>query len=197
MKKSSILAIMAVFMVLFACSENKPVTQETTQTETVKTELSSDELVKKGAYLVQVMGCNDCHSPKKMTDQGPIPDPAFLLSGHPASEPIAKIDKKQTQDWVLFSMGMTAIKGPWGMSFAANLTPDDTGIGNWTFENFKKALKEGKSKGLDGSRMLLPPMPWQNFVNLKDEDAKAIFTYLKSLKPIRNLVPAPKTPDQI
>jgi hypothetical protein len=65
-------------------------------------------------------------------------------------------------------MGSTATIGPWGMSFAGNLTPDDTGIGNWTYENFEKAMRKGKFKGLDGSRPILPPMPWQMLANVTD-----------------------------
>jgi hypothetical protein len=192
MKKTTILLAMTALTLMIACSESKPEIKETPKSVPTQTELGD-----RGKYLVSIMGCHDCHSPKTMTPQGPQPDPERLLSGHPANEPIAKIDKKATQDWVLFSMGLTAAKGPWGMSFAANLTPDDTGIGNWTYENFEKAMRKGKFKGLDGSRPLLPPMPWQMLANTSDEDTKAIFTYLKSLKPVKNLVPAPKTPDQI
>jgi hypothetical protein len=54
---------------------------------------------------------------------------------------------------------------------------------------FKKALSEGKYKGLDGNRMLLPHMPWQNYRNIKDEDLKAVFAFLKSTKPVKNVVP--------
>jgi hypothetical protein len=198
MKKLTILVTVASTIFFVACSENTSKTEQTPATTMASSvEPSHSEMVKKGEYLVSIMGCHDCHSPKKMTQQGPVPDPELLLSGHPANEPLAKIDAKATQGWVLFSMGMTAIKGPWGMSFSANLTPDETGIANWTFENFKKAFKEGKAKGLEGGRMLLPPMPWQVYANVTDEDAKAIFTYLKSIKPIKNLVPAPKTPNQI
>jgi hypothetical protein len=80
--------------------------------------------------------------------------------------------------------------GPWGTTFAANLTPDDTGIGTWTETQFKNALTHGKLKGLNGSRMIMPPMPWQNFVALKDKDVKAIYYYLKSLPPYKNIVPS-------
>jgi cytochrome c551/c552 len=192
MKKLVIFAMLAVITLVIACSENKP-----DMKETPKTELSQTEMVNKGKYLVSIMGCNDCHSPKVMTPQGPAPDPERLLSGHPANEVMPKYDKKASQGWVLFNMNSTATIGPWGMSFAANLTPDDTGIANWTYENFEKAMRQGKFKGLEGSRMLMPPMPWQMLANTSDEDTKAIFAYLKSLKPINNVVPAPKTPDQI
>jgi hypothetical protein len=156
--------------------------------------------VKRGAYLVQMMGCNDCHSPKIITPQGPAPDPNLLLSGHPASAALPKINDKnavKTGEWILFNAHNTAAAGPWGISFAANLTPDETGIGAWTFEQFKKALTEGKSKGLDGTRPLLPPMPWPNYIGAAEEDLQAIFAYLKSLPPIKNLPPAPVTPDKM
>lgn len=89
----------------------------------------------------------------------------------------------------MFTHTNTAIAGPWGISFTANITSDSTGIGMWTLDQFKKAFKEGKYKGLDNSRPLLPPMPRQNYKNIKDEDAEAIFAFLKSTKPVHNIVP--------
>jgi len=92
---------------------------------------SSSELqtttVKKGEYLVTVAGCNDCHSPKIMTDLGPAPDPARLLSGHPADEKVSPYDTVASKNWILFSLSGTSAHGPWGTSFAANITPDTTG----------------------------------------------------------------------
>ena len=84
--------------------------------------------------------------------------------------------------------------GPWGTSFAANITSDETGIGNWTEEQFERALRHGLYKGMEGSRPLLPPMPWQNLANLKPEDMRDMFAYLKSTKPVENVVPAPIPP---
>lgn len=148
-------------------------------------------LAKHGEYLVTIMGCGDCHTPKKLGPQGPIPDMDRLLSGYDAAQPLGAYDTAiaRGRAWVLFNNQNTAVAGPWGVSFAANLTPDPTGIGDWSLANFKKALKEGKYKGIDGSRPLLPPMPWQNFANLSDEDIEAIFAYLRSIKPVNNLVP--------
>lgn len=97
----------------------------------------------------------------------------------------------------MFYPDLTAAAGPWGISFAANLTPDQSGIGTWTEEQFKKALTQGKFKGIDGARTLLPPMPWFNYTVLKDEDASAIFAYLKSINPVVNVVPQPIPPDQM
>lgn len=166
-------------------------------TTTVGAEISKDSLVKRGEYLVTTMGCHDCHTPMKMTAQGPQRDMENMLSGHPAQLPIGKIDTTIMKSWLLFGHSTTSMAGPWGVSFSANITSDETGIGNWTEEQFKKAIVEGKYKGLDGSRPLLPPMPWENFKHVRDEDVKAIFTFLKSTKPVKNIVPAAIPPTEL
>jgi hypothetical protein len=84
--------------------------------------------------------------------------------------------------------------GPWGVSYAANLTPDSTGILAWTEEQFITALRDGFSKGIKGNRMLLPPMPLQATKHFKDEELKAMFAYLKTIKSIKNIVPQPLPP---
>lgn len=153
--------------------------------------------IDKGRYLVTIMGCADCHAPKTMTPQGPVPDPKLGLSGHPASIPVGKVAKDALTDWVLFHPMNTVAVGPWGASFSANLTPDETGIGTWSEEQFIIALTEGKSKGIRTARPLLPPMPWPNYANMKKEDLVAIFAYMKSCKPVKNLVPQPISPDKL
>jgi hypothetical protein len=128
---------------------------------------------------------------------GPEPDPNRLFSGHPADMPVDKVDTSQLHSWVLTNMMNTVWVGPWGVSFTANLTSDATGIGNWTAENFRKAIREGKYKGMDNTRPLLPPMPWTVYKNLTDEDLNAIFAYLKTTRPVNNVVPAPIAPPDI
>ncbi|MCB0586996.1 MAG: diheme cytochrome c-553, partial [Phaeodactylibacter sp.] len=64
-------------------------------------------------------------------------------------------------------------------------------------EQFRKAFTEGKSKGLEGTRPILPPMPWANYINIVDEDLKAIFAYLKSTNPVENAVPNPIPPGEL
>ena len=164
------------------------------QSPSVKTTTVQDQktLIARGEYLVTLAGCNDCHSPKVMTPEGPQPDPSKLLSGHPSGMPLPA--EKGTGEWVYFHMNGTATKGPWGVSYAANLTPDETGIGNWTEEQFLSAMKEGSYKGMKGARKLLPPMPWPAYSKMHDDDVKAIFAYLKSIKPVPNIVPAPQPP---
>jgi hypothetical protein len=155
--------------------------------------LSTEGLIKRGEYLVNAMGCDDCHSPKKMGPQGPEIDFERRFSGHPSNEVSGKVNKSVFNDgWVLFGMGLTSSAGPWGISYAANLTSDATGIGNWTEEQFFRAIRKGLSKGLEGNRPLLPPMPWFAYKNLTDEDLRAVFSYLKSTKPVKNVVPQPK-----
>lgn len=152
--------------------------------------LTEAEEILKGKKLVTTIGCGDCHSPKVFTEFGPAEDPSRLLSGHPQNEPMPIVDKSVLQNWVLFGHQNTMAVGPWGVSYAANLTSDATGIGNWTFEQFKTAMTKGKYKGLEQSRNLLPPMPWPNYAQLEEDELKAIFAYLKSTPPVNNNVPA-------
>lgn len=154
--------------------------------------ISKDSLVNRGAYLVYTMLCDDCHSPKKMGPNGPEIIPELRLSGARQNTRLPQLDVADIKKgWTLFNEDFTSIAGAWGVSFAGNLTSDETGIGNWTEEQFKKAITQGKYKGLDNSRPLLPPMPWPQFSMLNDADVKAIYTYLKSTRPVRNVVPAP------
>jgi len=190
-----------VFLCLLIAAITMQCTQNTSSSPEVKVSAvekpDTAALIKRGEYLVTFGGCNDCHSPKIMTEKGPEPDPKRLLSGHIQGEVLPAItDKKMIApgQWALFSPNMTAAVGPWGTSFAANLTPDDTGIGNWTYAQFEKALREGKSKGLDGTRPLLPPMPWFNYAKMEDGDMQAMFAYLKSIPPVQNAVPNPIPP---
>ena len=191
MSKLIACAVLTAITCCLIISCNQQVTETTTATA-----ISSDSLIKRGHYLVTTMGCKDCHSPKKFGPMGPEPDTSLLLSGHPASMPVAFVDTAALKNWVLFNGMNTAVAGVWGVSFSANLTSDSTGIGGWTEEQFAKALRQGKSKGLDNNRMLLPPMPWPNYIHLADEDLKAIFAYLKSTKPVKNVVPPPIPPTQ-
>lgn len=152
---------------------------------------SAEDLRTRGEYLVTILGCNDCHTPKLMTDHGPVPDQSRLLAGYPSGQHLPPInDPLILKDYALFSQDLTATIGPWGTSFAANLTPDPTGLGNWTFENFERVFREGKFKGLENGRPILPPMPWQNLQKIKPEELNAIWTYLRSIPPVKNTVPA-------
>jgi len=123
--------------------------------------MTEAEQIERGHYLANVAGCNDCHTPGYLYG---APDTTRLLSGSDLG-------------W----------KGPWGVSYARNLTPDpQTGIGPWNETDIVTAIRTGKRP--DG-RVLLPPMPWPDFAHLTDPDAMALAKYLKSLPPIMHKVP--------
>lgn len=191
--KFKIVLIVFVGFLFYSCNTTTENNKEKSDYENPQTE--KDDLIKRGEYIVSTSGCHDCHSPKIMTDMGPMPDPERLLSGHPADETLQPYDKETAKSYILFNMGLTAATGPWGTSFSANLTPDDDGIGSWTEEQFFTAIRKGKYKGMENGRDLLPPMPWFVYANMTDDDLKAVFAYLKSLKPVNNLVPAPIPPE--
>ena len=50
-------------------------------------------MIERGRYLVNLGGCNDCHSPKIFTPMGPVPDTTMLLSGHPADAKLPEVPK--------------------------------------------------------------------------------------------------------
>ncbi len=149
-------------------------------------------MVERGHYLVTLGGCDDCHSPKRMTPKGPVPDETRLLSGHPADAKLPEVSSNLfgPDKWgAITNIHLTGWVGPWGTSYASNLSPDpETGTGAWNEELFIRILRTGKYMG--AGRDILPPMPWYNFAKLTDADLKAIFAYVKSLKPVKNHVPA-------
>jgi hypothetical protein len=149
--------------------------------------------VARGKYLVSFGGCNDCHTPLKLTSKGPAPDMARMLSGHPHDTKLPVPDLKPGP-WFAATAGMTAWTGPWGITYAANLTPDiNTGLGIWTEDMFLTAMRTGRHIG--AGREILPPMPWQNLAALNDNDLKAIYAYLRTIPAIQNPVPTPVSPN--
>lgn len=156
-----------------------------------------EEMVALGKYLVHTSACDDCHTPKIFTEDGRMMlDTTRLLSGHPQNEAVPSLQISALKmDWIAGNMGLTTWVGPWGISYAANLTPDKaTGIGTVTEEMFIRTMRDGKLKGV--GRSLLPPMPWEVYRLKTDEDLKAMYAYLMSLKPIHNQVPQPTPPDK-
>ena len=170
----------------------------TSATSNGEVTISQDSLVKRGRYLVNAIGCDDCHSPKIFTDHGFEIDMEHRFSGHLANSRIGKANTSVMKDgYILFANDLTSAVGPWGQSYSANISSDETGIGNWSEEQFIRALREGKSKGLKEGRPLLPPMPWFVYKNMSDLDLKAIFAYLKTSKPVENRVPGPKSLEEL
>jgi len=136
--------------------------------------------VERGRYLVTITGCHDCHSPKikEMT-----PDLTRALSGRPSTTALPS----ETKTEVHASLDLTAWTGPWGYSVASNLTPEPTtGIGTrYNEASFLATMRTGKKPN---GTPIMPPMPSVVYQNMTDDDLKAIFAYLRTIKPIRNAV---------
>jgi hypothetical protein len=187
--KNTIIAATAIALVAAAgfvtISSTQTRSQEPTQSQGAP---PNAERIERGAYLVKIMGCNDCHTPWKMGPQGPEPDMARMLSGHP--EQIGPLPAAKMNDPFIWagSGTNTAFSGPWGVSYAFNLTPEqNTGLGIWTEDMFIKTIRTGRHMGT--SRPINPPMPWPMYRNATDEDLKSVYAYLRTIKPIVNHVP--------
>lgn len=156
---------------------------------------SGTKATERGRYLVQIGGCNECHTPWTFDKalNMPVPNMSRYLSGHPADAP----DPGGTagkEDIGLIGPTFTSFKMPFGIVYAPNLTPDqDTGLGSWREAEFIRAMRTGKHFGGNG-RAILPPMPWMNLAIMTDDDLKAVFAYLRSIPAIRNPVPEHKVP---
>lgn len=130
-------------------------------TTTPAHQMTQADMVARGDYLTWTSGCNDCHTPGALYG---APDTTRKLSGSEVG-------------W----------RGPWGVSYARNLTPDDeTGLGKWSEKDIVTAIRQGHRP--DGSP-LMPPMPWPAFAHFDSVDAYSIAAYLKSLPPISHKVP--------
>jgi hypothetical protein len=189
--KNTLIAATAVFFVAAAGF----VTISTSQTQSQDPALTQAAKVQRGEYLVKIMGCNDCHTPWKMGPQGPEPDMDRFLSGHPEQiGPLPNVKAAEPFLWSGFPTN-TAFSGPWGVSYTFNLTPDqNTGLGIWTEEMFVSAIRTGRHMGV--SRPINPPMPWPAYRNATDDDLKAVYAYLRTIKPIVNHVPEYRSPEE-
>ena len=140
--------------------------------------------VEHGKYLVGITGCHDCHSPKK--DAAGHVDETRPLSGRPATTPAPST----TAGEIHTALDLTAWTGPWGTTYASNLTPDTTtGLlaRRYSEASFVAMFRTGKKPNGVG---ILPPMPYEMYANMTDDDLKAIWAYLQTIKPVRNQVPA-------
>jgi len=140
--------------------------------------------VERGKYLVSITGCHDCHSPKK--DAAGHVDETRPLSGRPATTPAPST----TAGEIHTALDLTAWTGPWGTTYASNLTPDTTtGLlaRRYSEASFVAMFRTGKKPNGAG---ILPPMPYEMYANMTDDDLKAIWAYLQTIKPVRNQVPA-------
>jgi len=155
---------------------------------------ATPDTIARGQYLVTIAGCNDCHTPLKMGENGPEPDFSRMLSGHPESVVVKSAARVPDEPWLVTTTATTtAWSGPWGVSFTANLTPNsETGLGRWTFRNFKDTIRTGRHMGR--GRAILPPMPIPMYKHMTDRDLEAVFSYLRTIPAIKNRVPEPLPP---
>ena len=130
---------------------------------------AADSRIERGRYLVELGGCNDCHTPGYFMGK---PDMSRYLGGSNVG----------------FSLpGQGVFVGP-------NLTPDKaTGLGSWTVAQIVAAITTGVRP--DG-RILAPIMPWRGLSHLTRVDAMDIALFLKSLRPVVHKVPGPFGPAQ-
>jgi hypothetical protein len=116
-----------------------------------------------------------------------------MLSGHP-EDFVLPDPPVRNEVWSgALASTMTAFAGPWGISYATNLTPDASGMAAWDEETFVSAMRTGKHFGT--SRDILPPMPWPSIGRATDEDLAAIFAYLQTIPPVVNHVPEAVIPE--
>jgi mono/diheme cytochrome c family protein len=121
--------------------------------------VDASEQVKHGWYLVRIAQCNDCHTPN---------------------------DERGNARTDMMFGGGARMKGPWGDVVTPNITPDPSGIGHYDEAMFMKTIRTGRASG--GVRQLNPLMPYSYFRNMTDDDLKAIFAYLRTVKPVRHHV---------
>jgi mono/diheme cytochrome c family protein len=117
--------------------------------------------VSRGEYLVNLSVCSECHTPIKRGRT----DPAMKFAGGQAFDPSGKV-------------------------VSPNITPDATGIGNYTEEMFVKAMRTGYV----GKRQLSTVMPWQFYSGQTDEDLRAMYAYLRTVPPVVHRVDNAQTP---
>jgi len=165
------LGLITISIIASACALNRG-----------KEEISSDweqkSYVERGHYLVNYLGyCTGCHTPLGRNRQS---DMKLFLSGVPAKFAGTKSGPPQVA-------GFPGARG--ARVYAKNITPDpETGIGKWTEEQFVRTFKTGVHP--DGTKYVVSPMEWEIYANMKDVDLRAMYRYLRTVKPISNKVPA-------
>lgn len=152
---------------------------------------SQNDMAQRGKYLVDTVGaCGHCHTPRAGAEY----NMDMYLAGHPSNAPYPRYNFSMMQQgiFILTSPQMSAFSGPFGTSFASNLTPDnETGLGEWTEKMFIDAMRTGHHQGDMNNRKIFPPMPTKHYAEMNDADLKAIWAYLRTIKPVKNEVSPP------
>lgn len=88
--------------------------------------------------------------------------------------------------------GGRGIESPFGAIYAPNITPDpETGIGDWAYEDFEAALRQGVGKGGD---YLYPAMPYVSYTKMTDRDVRDLWAYFQTVEPVRQEIPENTVP---
>jgi mono/diheme cytochrome c family protein len=146
--------------------------------EKIPADWEQGSYIERGDYLVNYLGyCVGCHTPLGRDGQM---DKSRFLSGVPAKFAGAKAGPPQ----------IAGFPGPRGARFyAKNVTPDpETGIGRWSEDQFVLTFRTGVRP--DGTKYAVSPMEWNIYANMKEQDVRAIYRYLRTIKPVSNKVPA-------
>lgn len=140
-----------------------------------------DDLIEQGRYIATIAGCTSCHTPLKADYLNPQ---ALTLE---QIQTIAFNERDAQDTEKLLAGGRLFDLGPAGMVFTRNITPDDdTGIGAWSDDQLKLAIKSGVAA--DGE-VLFPVMPYHVYNRMADSDIDAVIAYLRSVTPVANEVP--------
>lgn len=84
-------------------------------------------------------------------------------------------------------VGGVAFETPFGTIYSTNITSDpESGIGQWSLEDFTKAMREGEAPG---GKHLYPVFPYTSYAKVSDEDIEAIYAYLKTITPVKSTPP--------
>ena len=137
-----------------------------------------EDPVEQGKYLTEIAMCSFCHTPFK--------EPYITFENLTLEElRQGTFDISQTLDQDrLFAGGHEIPLGPAGVIVTRNLTSDvETGLGGWTDEEIKVAIRSGISR--DGHQ-LNPVMPYQLYNAMAESDLDAIVAFLRTLPPIEN-----------
>jgi mono/diheme cytochrome c family protein len=139
-----------------------------------------DDVVAQGRYIATIAGCTSCHTPDKAEYQDPKKLTIEQIQTIAFDGEIALDTNKFIAGGRLFDLG------PAGVVFSRNLTADKTtGIGTWTDEQVKIAIKTG----LDANgKTLFPVMPYHVFNGMADSDIEAVVAFIRSVNPIKNEV---------
>ncbi len=145
-----------------------------------------DNTLEHGKYIATIAGCTSCHTPLQAEYQNPQ---SLTLE---QIQTLAFDDKQAWDEDKLLAGGRAFDLGPAGILFTRNITPDlETGIGTWTDEQIKHAVRTGVDK--DG-KTLFPVMPYHVYNGMADADLESVITYLHSVSAVSNPVPARTIP---